>query len=203
LKVLIVAKTHVSSAYCVGGLGLDVDGQRVWSLRLYEPNWSFPPVNTSYDVGQCWDMSYVPSNAPRPPHVEDVMVTHRQFVGHEASLGPVLRRHVLPWSGGVSALFDGKLHFTGKRRGYIEESSIPSLSTGFWLPDQELQKVDYSGKIYYRYGLHELSYVGTAQSIAVIPAGTLVRVSLARWWKPKDAADDFPERCYLQLSGWY
>ena len=39
--------------------------------------------------------------------------------------------------------------------------------------------------------------------IKVIPAGTLVRVSLARWWRPEDSEPNFEERCYLQLSGWY
>jgi len=33
-----------------------------------------------------------------------------------------------------------------------------------------------------------------------IPADTLLRVSLARWW---DNEGRHEERCYLQLSGWY
>ena len=36
----------------------------------------------------------------------------------------------------------------------------------------------------------------------MIPAGTLVRVSLAHWWRPED--DHTGElRCYVQLSGWF
>jgi epoxyqueuosine reductase len=36
-----------------------------------------------------------------------------------------------------------------------------------------------------------------------IPAGTLVRVSLARWWRPDANDTSFPERCFVQLSGWF
>lgn len=33
-----------------------------------------------------------------------------------------------------------------------------------------------------------------------IPQGTVLRMSLANWWKKGDSDE---ERCYLQLSGWY
>ena len=51
--------------------------------------------------------------------------------------------------------------------------------------------------------LRGLKYVGEESPIKVIPAGTLVRVSLARWWRPEDSEPNFEKRCYLQLSGWY
>jgi len=44
-------------------------------------------------------------------------------------------------------------------------------------------------------------YVGFEPKVNLIPAGTLMKISLARWWKPEDS--DMSERCYLQLSGWY
>ena len=47
-----------------------------------------------------------------------------------------------------------------------------------------------------------MPYVGFADPIERIPKGALVRVSLARWWRPDDAPD-MEERCYLQLSGWF
>ena len=47
---------------------------------------------------------------------------------------------------------------------------------------------------------YNIPYVGCAEAIDLIPAGTLVRVSLARWWRPEGMNE---ERCYLQLSGWY
>jgi hypothetical protein len=45
-----------------------------------------------------------------------------------------------------------------------------------------------------------LPYVGFEEAAEIIPAGTLVRVSLARWWDTNGTTE---ERCSLQLSGWY
>jgi len=49
-------------------------------------------------------------------------------------------------------------------------------------------------------GKRSLPYVGFASPVDTIPAGTLLRVSLARWW---DKYGETEERCSLQLSGWY
>ena len=46
-----------------------------------------------------------------------------------------------------------------------------------------------------------LVFKGYEPMIGVIPAGTICRISLSKWWKPKDI--DIEMRCYLQLSGWY
>jgi len=198
MNVLIVAKTRVGGAVCVGAL--DAHGS---SLRLYEPNWSFPPSNSPYQVGQLWDMSLVSRPTTQPPHVEDVAVTKAKHVGQVPNLTAHLRQRITPWTGGVAALFEGKLGFTSNGRGYVEEPNLPSRSTWFWTPDRELQRATIGGKVYYRSGGQEISYVGVDQPIATIPANALVRVSLARWWRPPDADPSFPVRCYLQLSGWY
>ncbi|MFH1320564.1 MAG: hypothetical protein ABII90_07920 [Bacteroidota bacterium] len=60
---------------------------------------------------------------------------------------------------------------------------------------------DYNDKVRYSYPIRwrNISYVGFQNPVDKIPAGTLVRISLARWWSPNE--DE--ERCYLQLSGWY
>ncbi len=47
-----------------------------------------------------------------------------------------------------------------------------------------------------------LAFVGFQEPIAVIPAGALVRVSLAHWWRP-DGDETAELRCYVQLSGWF
>jgi hypothetical protein len=39
-------------------------------------------------------------------------------------------------------------------------------------------------------------------SIPIIKANTLIPVSLAKWWHPKENPN-IEDRCYLQLSGWY
>jgi len=198
MKVLIVARTRISNRVCVGGL--DADNT---SLRLYEKGWTYPPASSPYQVGQVWEMTLLARPSLQPPHLEDVAVTTARHLSTVRDLAASLRKRVVPWAGGVTALFEGKLRFTANSRGYIEAPNLPSRSTGFWTPDRDLTHADIDGKAYYRCGGYELSYVGVDQPIPTIPAGTLVRVSLARWWKPRDAAPDFPERCYLQLSGWY
>lgn len=137
-----------------------------------------------------------------PPHVETVLVTARTKVGSEPNLlGAITSLITNPWRGDLTSLYEGKLGFTGNARGYIEAPNIPTRSTWFWLPGADLNFANG----YYRYGNgpYEMKYVGVAASIPRIPAGTLVRASLAGWWKPDTASPDFPERCYLQLSGWY
>jgi len=198
MNVLVLAKTHVGGAYCVGGLNASNQ-----SLRLYEANWSFPPANTAYQVGQIWEMTVTPSPTPRPPHVEDVAVTSARYVGQQPNLAQHLLQRIVPWTGGIQGLFGGHLGFTGRRRGYVEAPNVPARSTWFWTPDRDLQHANIDGKGYYRYAGYEMSYVGVDPPVQMLPAGTLVRVSLARWWKPPDAGPGFPERCYLQLSGWY
>ncbi len=64
--------------------------------------------------------------------------------------------------------------------------------------------VDGGGSYYHHVAGYEdrrLKYVGAERAIPVIPAGTLIRVSLARWWAPEGS--EMEERCYVQLSGWY
>lgn len=102
------------------------------------------------------------------------------------------------------------LGFTGNHNAYVAESrGVPDRSTWFWVPDKDLTlradgHYDYPSTMFWGTTVpHGLDYVGEPTPPAVISAGTLVRVSLARWWKPRDADPDFPERCYAQLLGWF
>lgn len=198
MNVLIVARTRVWNGQCIGALS-----KRNQSLRLYEANWSFPSTTTEYQVGQLWEVGVTKRSNPKPPHIEDVAVNTRRLLGTQADLAQHLVSRITPWSGGIRSLFEGKLQFTSRLRGYIEEPNLPSCSTWFWLPEKDLVQTDLDGKTYYSYGSYDISYVGTVAPVPKLPAGCLVRVSLARWWKPDNADPDFPERCYLQLSGWY
>ena len=54
--------------------------------------------------------------------------------------------------------------------------------------------------VYYLYGSYRIKYVGFQTPLDCIPQGTVLRMSLANWWKKGDSDE---ERCYLQLSGWY
>jgi ATP-dependent DNA helicase RecQ len=76
----------------------------------------------------------------------------------------------------------------------------------FWAPDQPL-RLDCEGKrLRYRYptsdGGRTLTFVGFQEPVPELPAGTLLRVSLAHWWRPKERpAEEL--RCFVQLSGWF
>ena len=66
-----------------------------------------------------------------------------------------------------------------------------------------MRRNDYNTKVRYQIeGTNrKITFVGFQNPVQLISAGTLLRISLARWWAPND--DDVEERCYLQLSGWY
>ena len=112
-----------------------------------------------------------------------------------------------PVTGGANLLYAGLTQAARTGALYIaERTGIPPFSTTFWRPDQPLQMTDDSKRIRYRYptpdGGRTLTFVGFQEPIETIPAGALVRVSLAHWWRPED--DHAGElRCYVQLSGWF
>src|SRR5215510_8535711 len=84
--------------------------------------------------------------------------------------------------------------------------NLPKESIGFWIPSNDLCRMDQEGKTRYKCAGRGrdiwITYVGFETPVDVLPHGTLLRVSLARWWQPEDASD-WEERCYLQLSGWF
>ena len=45
-------------------------------------------------------------------------------------------------------------------------------------------------------------FVGYQEPVERLPAGTLLRISLAHWWQPADRPNQ-EARCYAQLSGWF
>ena len=53
-RVLIVAKTRMHGAVCVSGLTRDTTS----SIRLLRPDRSNQPINTSFDVGQVWELEF-------------------------------------------------------------------------------------------------------------------------------------------------
>lgn len=205
MRCLIVSKTQARNAVCVGALAADRS-----NLRLTEQaGFPFLPHDTPYEIGQIWELSYVPCSDLAAPHLEDVLVTSAEFVASRSDLAERLPEWTSPWRGGVKDLFEGKISGpTTSGSGYIQDD-IPRQSVGFWIPDRDLvskyEVSPYNGvrRYYYRYEPFRIIYVGVARPPEQIQAGALARVSLARWYKPSDAADDFPERCYLQISGVY
>jgi ATP-dependent DNA helicase RecQ len=203
MKVLIVAKTHMGCLACVGGLTLD-DNRNV---RLLKPDAWNQPASTPYEIGDIWDLKVRPRCDIVPPHVEDVFVDSRRRIDRLDNVYGHLLSRVRLWQGGPEQLFDGVLRFTEQGSGYISRTDrLPSGSVGFWIPSFDLVRVEQEGRIRYR-SLSgsiplRIRHVGFRDAAPVLFQGTLLRVSLSRWWRPADGPG-VEERCYLQLSGWY
>lgn len=204
MKVVIVSKTRMGGpTVCVGGINVDTHEP----VRLMGSDGKrYPSVDTQFEIGQLWDLDYQKVANTKQPHVEDVAVQKRTLLGVQ----PDFRSYLLDtlkvpiWRGSPSNLFETYLRFTGNGRGYISSQvGLPTNSTGFWISDRDLIEMQSdTGRIFYEYSdVRQITYVGLIATLPIIPAGTLLRVSLARWWKPEDV--EIEERCYLQLSGWY
>jgi len=202
MKVLIVSKTHMHHGQCCVG-GLTFEGE---NIRLVMEDGHYPPENTDLTPGLIYNIEFTAKQNTEPPHIEDVIV-------HSYKLSEALEEHMLDfveeldvpiWRGGPEELFDGKLQWTDNGSGYINAEDIPEQSVGFWVPNLPLRKSIYYEKVRYRCNvdgtLYSLPYIGYDEPVDVIPAGTLIRVSLARWWDTNETTE---LRCSLQLSGWY
>ncbi len=208
-KVLIVAKTHMGPGKaCVGGLNLDTGK----SVRLLLPGNNNQPEDTPFEVGQIWQLDLRRSTRLIPPHVEDMNVHDQRLVGLQTNMRGKILQYIEPWRGGLTQLFDGLLQSDGSSCYIAYDTGIPQCSTGYWLTTIPLtltyirekayyaiSSVVHRGQEYYR-GTFTIRYVGFAEPIPEIPARTLIRVSLARWWQREVYCE---ERCYLQISGWY
>ncbi|MBA7518862.1 hypothetical protein ES705_10936 [subsurface metagenome] len=203
-QIIIVSKTHMSNAACIGALA--INGR---FLRLLDEDGYNQPTDTDFEVRQVWKIEFEEREQTTPPHVEDVLITSKKRKGtlkNEITMLQIVERFNAPiWRGSPDVIFDGKLQWTDSGSGYIPENGeIPERSVGFWISDKNLIKRIFYEKTRYNYpninGWRSLPYVGYSQAVESIPTGTLVRVSLARWW---DRDGETEKRCSLQLSGWY
>ncbi len=203
MKVLIVAKTRQGSGACIGGITFDSR-----SVRLIAADAAFNEhVGLEYEVGEVWEVDATPAEHVIPPHVENIVVRSKRRLGPMSDPVPFIETHLPPVVGGADRLYAGLAQVARSGALYIaERTGIPTHSTGFWRPDQPLQRTDESKRIRYRYptpgGGCTLTFVGFQEPIETIPAGALVRVSLAHWWRPEDDQEG-ELRCYVQLSGWF
>jgi len=202
MKAVIVAKTHMGQNLCVGaasaedGLLLRLiprDGAEYHSWQSFDP-----------DVGDLITISGTNSDQIDPPHTEDFLVDKFEPTGKRAKdLSRWIESRCTVWTGGRESLFDHKLHYTSTGKGHVFRShSLPSCSVGFWqLPANfRLQPGTKRYLLQSRQPVR-VPFVGLGTPPDTIHAGSIVRVSLARWWAPADGS--IPEGCWLQLSGWY
>ncbi|MSP12083.1 MAG: DNA helicase RecQ [Chloroflexi bacterium] len=201
MKVVIVAKTRMGSGACVGGLTFE--GR---SVRLIPAEGDrHEGANLEYNVGEVWEVDFTLPPTLKSPHVEDIIVRHKQPLARIDNLVAFIEQRIPPLAGGPEVLFYGQARPNEFGTLRIAQETIPPFSTMFWRPDRPLQR-DSSGKrLRYRYptpdGGCTLTFVGFQEPVEMIPAGTLLRVSLSHWWRPPDHPEE-EEHCYVQLSGW-
>jgi hypothetical protein len=204
MDVLILSKTHMNHGKCCIG-GITGNGRYVRLLTSEGENQS---ENTDLTPRQVYSIEFTERENINPPHIEDVLIQSRKLKGIIKNdikiIDFIKQRKISIWEGNSNVLFDNKIKWTNNGSGYISKDNIPSHSVGFWVADKNLTKSIYYDKPRYNYkcysGWHSLPYVGFEEEIDIIPAGTLIRLSLARWWDTKGTTE---MRCPLQLSGWY
>jgi ATP-dependent DNA helicase RecQ len=203
MKVLIVAKTRRGPGACIGAITQDGRSVRLVAVDAATNQ----HAGLEYGVGEVWEIETAPVTEIVPPHVENILVLSARRLRLSNKVDETIRRFMPPVSGGPDKLFQGLARATTGGALYVtERTGLPERSTMFWEPDRSLE-LDYEGKhIRYRYptsdGGRTLTFVGFQEPIAQIPSGTLLRVSLAHLWRPKDKPQE-ELRCFLQISGWF
>jgi ATP-dependent DNA helicase RecQ len=206
MEVLIVSKTHMSSAACVGGLVLSNNRY----VRLLNPGNYNQPTDTDFEVGDIYELTFADRTNIHPPHIEDVIISSKKFVRRVDNMPNFLtQRNIIDWNGHINNLFGGLLIWTNSGTGYIPlGGQMPTQSVGFWIADKDLIRVSFeNNRVRFRYpngtNYRNISYVGYQDTLATIPAGTILRVSLSRIFPPENSEITAPRGYYLQLSGWY
>jgi len=206
MEVLIVSKTHMTNAACVGGLVL-ADNRYI---RLLNPGNYNQPTDTDFEIGDIWELQFINRSPVHPPHVEDVIITSKKFLHSVGNMPTVLeQQNIIDWRGHINNVFGGLLHWTHSGTGYIPEAGpMPDKSVGFWVPEKDLIRVVFeNNKTRFRYPngavYRNISYVGFQDTNDTIPAGTIIRLSLSRIFPPEGSSIQAPRGYYLQLSGWY
>ena len=203
MKVLIVAKTRMGKGACIGAI--TEKGESVRLIPFSED--PHDGANREYKVGDIWEISSIPATSLIPPHNENIMVYEKRHLLTTRELEGTIELLMPPNIGDPTVLYEGLLQSTESGALYIaQQSGVPPYSTTFWRLDQPLIRDTEGKRVRYRYptknGDRTLTFVGCQEPLEVIPAGTLVRISLAHWWRPEDTPD-VEERCYAQLSGWF
>ncbi len=197
--VLIVSKTKMACGVCVGG----INEQSGELIRLHNERGGNLAADAPYEIGDRWEMLVDTAwNVRSAPHVEDKQTSPIKKIENIGIHGVIdyVRNHNLGnrlFVGPLNETFEGCLH----SRNYVTKDCVPNFSTQFWIPDQALNHVVFYDKDYYIYRGLKIKYVGLSLAVDQIPAGAIVRLSLAYWF---DGNGSLPEkRCYLQISGWY
>ena len=205
MEGLILSKTRFGNSgnsVCVGGIAL----QNNQHVRLLNPGARYQFADTKFNIGDIWDIRFTSSAAIKEPHNEDVIIQSQNYLRTINNLREfILNIGIKIWRGSIDNIFEGKLRWANSGSCFLSVNfpDYPIHSVGFWLSDKLLSyKHDHyfypTGNFFIK---RKLKYKGIPEPVPIIKENTLIRVSLAKWWKPADSHDE--ARCYLQLSGWY
>lgn len=199
--VLIVSKTQMKNGVCVGG----IDESTCELVRLHNANGGNLSADAPYEIGDRWEIQMETAwNARSKPHIEDKQTTPLYKINNIGVSGIINFVNSRDFGarltrGAIQNTFEGCLKFHGNKN-FVNHESVPSYSTQFWIADDDLIHSEQFNTHYYLYKNIRIKFVGFQDYIDRIPAGTIIRLSLANWW---DGDGSGEERCYLQLSGWY
>ena len=204
-QVLVVCKTKMDRSLCLGGLTLD----ELEKIRLLTPDGYNQPATTRLEVGDIWECRLDPKPALSPPHTEDVRVLRQQPVRRLSNPKAFLLDKLPHVPSRWTELFEGRLRASpSSGTTYVsEEKGLPGYAHEFWRPQLSLRRqIDRArDKVYYAVeGARKprrMSYTGVAEAPDLIPPGSLLHLSLARPWTPRDGKIE--PRCYLLLSAVY
>ncbi len=206
MEVLIVSKTHMSNATCVGGL---VTSNNRY-VRLLNPGNYNQPTDTEFEVGHIYDLTFNDRITILPPHFEDVILSSKTFLRKVENMPSFLtQQNVIDWNGTIDNLFGGLLNWTNSKAGYIPfGGQMPNQSVGFWIADKDLIRAPFEiNKVRFLYpngtNYRKITFVGYQDTLATIPQGSILRVSLSRIFPSENAESLIPRGYYLQLSGWF
>lgn len=189
----------MKNGVCCGGINLTTGDL----IRIHDQYGRNLVPEAPFQIGQVYEMNYRNALHARPiPHVEDKEVMpnfHLLRVLTTPEFISEIDRLVDVPQGGMDSIFEGKLCHSSYAT-YISPNAVPCYSVCFWRSNEPLVKSVFLGKTRYWSNGKPISFVGFQKPVDIIPAGTLLRMSLANWWSPDEITE---KRCYLQLSGWY
>jgi len=200
-NILVVSKTKMKNNHvCIGTISSS--GKY---MRLLYPDNKNMKNDIDININDHLFIKYKNRKDIVNPHTEDInMYFAKKISINNKPLPNILKSlNATIWTGKPTVLFDGKLIWSKawQSKGYISDKNIPTFSVGFWIANQDL----YLNNGRYEYitdnNTFSIPYVGVNEPQECIYKGTVVRVSLARWWKNSNYFDD--ERCYLQISECY
>lgn len=181
---------------CVGAY--DVDRHR--NIRLLNADGYGQPSTFPLNIGNVVTAQYRDRTNIEAPHTEDVLLQSYQPCADDQEVKNAFSENAPVIDGPLSNCFEGKLFQPGHGAMAIRNNDVPDHSVCFWRPDNNLTLNNY-GKYVYRIGFRniQIQYVGFPEPIQMIPAETIVRLSLSRRWN----VEGQEKICWLQLSGWY